>query len=617
MKSKKWLYLAIFIIILIISWVAIYLWAKKDSSLSSGKWIESWTNSSKKEYFHINPTKISKNDYFKWEFISNDVVSVYPRRDGLVKDILVDIWDEIKVWETLAILFNPGVEWESNSKINIKSTILSTKNKILQESIEVKNAKISEIEQKIYEKEIVLEETINNFDNKIAQVWDFETLWSEYQVQLKSLENLKVNFNNAELLKEELLSESKNNIVQKEILLDAKINEVYNKIIPILYIWNEIDTDYNNINSSDFSEYFWAKNTTFTNIFITKIKKYHNTKSNLSINENYNLLYEISNDLITVLQNTITSVEISESSIVSHISNINSLKSWLISQKEILDDVINMHKVLWVTQNEKIQNIEVQITKKENELALLNTKNNSIWADKNLSVSKMKAEIDTLIKSKELLIANENKNIVSIENDISIAKADLNNESIKSGDYKIISPFSWIISKRWIKIWEKISSNNEVFRLTDVETTLSRITKKEVKFFVPETLKENIIQWKEISFSLWSNESKTFTGQIYRISPEIDFNNSSIIVQAKVDDTISLPNNSTLRVRLETQEKLFKIPSATIYNKEERKIIYYKKENGKLWVRDINIISEDWEYSLVTGNIDENLQVVTTPIFIK
>jgi hypothetical protein len=44
----------------------------------------------------------------------------------------------------------------------------------------------------------------------------------------------------------------------------------------------------------------------------------------------------------------------------------------------------------------------------------------------------MKAEIDTLIKSKELLIANENKNIVSIENEISIAKANLNSESIKS-----------------------------------------------------------------------------------------------------------------------------------------------------------------------------------------
>jgi hypothetical protein len=52
-----------------------------------------------------------------------------------------------------------------------------------------------------------------------------------------------------------LLIESKNNIKQKEDLLDAKITEVYNKIIPILYIGNEKDTDYTNINSGDFSDY--------------------------------------------------------------------------------------------------------------------------------------------------------------------------------------------------------------------------------------------------------------------------------------------------------------------------------------------------------------------------
>jgi hypothetical protein len=38
--------------------------------------------------------------------------------------------------------------------------------------------------------------------------------------------------------------------------------------------------------------------------------------------------------------------------------------------------------------------------------------------------------------------------ITTIKNDIAIAKANLNNEYIKSGDYKIISPFSGKISKR-------------------------------------------------------------------------------------------------------------------------------------------------------------------------
>jgi hypothetical protein len=188
---------------------------------------------------------------------------------------------------------------------------------------------------------------------------------------------------------------------------------------------------------------------------------------------------------------------------------------------------------------------------------------------------------------------------------------------VNSWDYKIVSPFSWIISKRDIEIWEQISPNMEVFRLTWVETTLARITKKEVKFYVPENVKENLEIWKEIVFSLWDNTSTSFTWSIYRISPEIDEKTFSITVQARVDENINFPNKSTLRVWLKTQEEIFRIPSTSIYNKGERKIVYYKKENWKLWVRDINIISNDGEYSLVTWKIDDTLKVVTTPIFIK
>jgi membrane fusion protein (multidrug efflux system) len=146
---------------------------------------------------------------------------------------------------------------------------------------------------------------------------------------------------------------------------------------------------------------------------------------------------------------------------------------------------------------------------------------------------------------------------------------------------------------------------------------LSRITKKEVKFYVPENLKENLEMWKEVIFSLWGNKESSFTGTIYRISPEVDEKTFSITVQARVDEKILLPNKSTIRVNLKTKEEIFKIPSSSIYNKEERKIVYYKKENWKLGVRDINIVSDDGEYSLVTWNFDDTLKVVTTPIFIK
>ena len=614
MKGNKWLILATFLIIIIISSIAVYQWESDNIIWNS---IESSENTSKKVYLHTSPDRILKNDYFKWEFISNDIAAIYPRREALVRDILVDIWDEVRVWDTLAILFNPWVQGEWQSKINIKSSIVSSKNNLLIEVNNVKDAKIAELEQKIIEREIALEEVIKNFDIKISQVGDNETIWSEYQVQLNTLENLKNNLENAKATQQELLLESKNNIKQKEELLDAKIIEIYNKIIPILYTGNEKDTDYNNINSGDFSDYLWAKNSQVRSEFINILKKYHNNKENLSIDDKYKSLIKINNNLISVLYNTISSVEITETIIASHIASINTLQSVLISQKEILDDAQTTYNLLILTQNEKIENIEIQIITKDNVLALLWTKNIAIWSEKSLLVSKLKAEIDTLIKSKELLIASENRNIVALENEINIARADLNSEAIKSWDYKIISPFSWIISKRGINIWEMIKPSMEAFRLTDVETTLSKITKKEVKFLVPESLKENIVNGKEITFSLGDNESNSYTASIYRISPEVDEQTLSIIVQAKVNDDISLPNKSTLRVNLETQEEIYKIPSSTIYNKPERKIVYYKKENWKLWVRDVNIVSDDWEYSLITGNIDENLQVVTTPIFIK
>lgn len=574
------------------------------------------SQTSKKEYKHTFWEKIVKNDFFKWEFIANDVISVYPRRDAIVKDILVDIWDRVKPWDTLAILFNSWVEWEAQSRINNKDTILEAKHNLLNETINLKNSKIEEIDQKIIEKESILQETVENFNKKISQIWDKNTNWSEYQVELKSLEILNTNLENAKNSKKEILEDIQNNINQKNDLLLAKIEDTYNKLIPILYIWNEQRIEFNSIDPNDISSEFWAKNSKTKDELIQNLENYNKNYKSLEVNKNYSNLLKII-DLFNInLQNSVISTVITNKNIENNINLLNSLKSWLISQKEILDDAIKSYSINNSIQNEKIQNLEIAIDKKLNEISLLSTKSSTLESDKNLNISKLIFEIENLKKSRNVLIANEQKNIVTIQNDINIAKSDLNSEFIKSWDYKIIASFWWTITKRNIEIWEKISPNNEAFRLSWVNNSLSKITKKEVKFFVPQELKDEISLNKEIYFDLW-NEQKSYTWTIYRISPEIDENTLSIIVQAKVDENLKIPNKSTLRVWLETSQNIFKIPTSTIYDKNNRKIIYYKKDNSKLWIRDITIISEDWEYSYVTWKIDEKLKIVTTPIFIK
>ncbi len=614
MKNNKWLLIAIlwtFMILFTIVYSNINM--QEGNNIVSGNQSEA----QKKEYEHSFPIRVSKNDYFKWEFISNDTASIYPRREALVRDIFVDIWDRVEEWDTLATLFNPWVQGEWQSKINIKNTIVSSKNSLLQEANSVKIAKIAELDQKIIQKEIILEETIRNFDSKLNEIWDEDANGSQFQVIQKNLENLEWNLMTAKELKESLISESEKNISQKRELLDAKIDEIYNLLIPILYIGNEVDLSYLDISRWDLSAEFWARNTSLKNELISEIKRFNNDSGNLNTEEKYIQLWLINDLLIQVLQNTIISVSVPETVIQRHISNIDSYTNALIQQKQMLDDAMYKQNVLISEQIEKIQNIELQISQKENEISLLSTQSRSTDAEKSLMVSKIKAEIDTLKASKNLLIANENKSITSIENEIAIAQADLNSEYLKSGDYKIISPFSGIISKRNIEVGAKVSMSAEAFRISGVETSLSKITKKEIKFYIPEDVKENVEMWKIITFSHWDNEWKSFTWTIYRISPEVDENNLSITVQAKISESIKLPNKSTIKVNLETKQEMFKIPSSTTYNKEDRKIVYYKKDNWKLWIRDINIISDDWEYSLITWNITDDLKIVTTPIFIK
>jgi hypothetical protein len=82
-------------------------------------------------------------------------------------------------------------------------------------------------------------------------------------------------------------------------------------------------------------------------------------------------LLKINHLLIKTLENTIVSIHVNETVLQDHISNINIYNSELFSQKEVLDDAKNMLSVLEVTQEEKVENIKLQISKKENEISLL------------------------------------------------------------------------------------------------------------------------------------------------------------------------------------------------------------------------------------------------------
>ena len=628
MKKIIW---GVIVSVILLASIFGYAYVSSESTWEESKNSTSMESQSQKIYQHTFPEQVTKSDFFAWSFIQNDVAGIYPRREALVKDILVDIGDTVKEWQTLAILFEPWVSGQAGSNIGLKSTMLNSSTKILADTKKIASAKIQEFDTKIREKEILLAETLNNYDIKISQAQNShdtrsESLSNTLEVEEKVLSSLEVSLDNARLTKEEKLSEAKNNITQKETLLDSKIDEVYTGLIPLVYIGEENQVDYNDIRRWDLSQFFSARNSQIKNDLVLEINTFQNERGLLDVLAKYQLLLNINKLLVSGLENTSYSVgDTDEATVKSYITRAKLYETSLINQKEVYDDAIASLKVLEVSEAEKISGLEQQIEQQKAKIARVESDNNLFVTDnsvklteseKNLQVEKLTAELDTLRKTRSLLVANENKQITSASNSVAIARADLNKEYVASWDYKIVSPFSWVISKRDIEIGSMVSPKGEAFRVAWVDNSLSRITKQEIKFFVPESLQDQIELDMQVYFST-ANESKSFTGTVYRISPEIDPDTRSITVQAKVDESIVLSNKSSIRVALKSETLTYRVPTSSIYNKWERKIMYYKKDNGKLWVQDINIISDDGEFSLVSWDFDTTLKVVTTPIFVK
>lgn len=691
--------------IVLLAWIITYYYNQNINSGTEWK-ISSSTNTwwnSAKVYEHTFPEVVVKNDYFQGTFIQNDVVWINPRREAIVKDILVDIWDEVKQWQTLATLFEPWVIGQSDTNIVSQSTRVNSQYKILSETKKVLNAKIAEFDAKISEKQVYLNELIKNYDEKIVLSENsYETKKNSLQLELekeekvistlstrlrntKTIEDQDVdtldiaieNIKSTQEQKKSTIKEELENVIQKHIeelkdlekdisqekeLFQEKMNELYSQILVLVYIWEERNINYDSISKWDINQFFSIKDSSNLWMLITKIREYQTIRDDIDVDAEYNLISDIISYTLVWLESTISSLwDIGESEISNWISQAQDYKNSLIEQKKLYDDSQADIEILKAQQKKEkaalenslkqvetdtlalINNVESQIEgRKTNEdvnaeviqkqieeqiakisilestIALYNDENSVdlVKSEKSLKIESLKSEIRTLKSSKNLLIASENKEITNVWNNLAQAQADLSKITVASNDSKIISSFSWIISKRDIEIGQVISAKDEVFRIAWVENSLSRIAKNEIKFFVPQWLQDLIEPDKEVYFSV-STSWESFTGTVYRISPEIDPETRSITVQAKVWDDIRIANKSSLRVSLETTSLTYKVPTASIYNKEVRKIMYYKKDNGKLWVKDVTIISDDWEYSLVTWDFWTDLKIVTTPIFVK
>ena len=153
-------------ILIVLAGLAIISWINQPDKAMSA------FTKNEKAYETIHP-RISKSfstQKLIGKVSSNNFAVIHPRREGIIKDILVDVGDGVKAGQTIAYLFPPGVKGEGASQIaKAKAQLLSSQEE-LRNAKAVAGESVGVEEKKLSQTQTSLENVIGGGENTRSQI---------------------------------------------------------------------------------------------------------------------------------------------------------------------------------------------------------------------------------------------------------------------------------------------------------------------------------------------------------------------------------------------------------------------------------------------------------------
>ena len=211
--------------------------------------------------------------------------------------------------------------------------------------------------------------------------------------------------------------------------------------------------------------------------------------------------------------------------------------------------------------------------------------------------------------------ANQQQIVERQKSMLDIANTMLQSEYAESGHRKILSPFSGTVSKRFLNVGQIVSPSMPAFEMTDVLTSLAKNAKAEVQFGLPEYLLSAVDIGDQITFYLQEDEVQEYSAEITRKSPQVDMKSHTVTVQAKIPDDLSLPHQSSVRIRLTDNKKpIYRVPSSAVKREDDRNFIWLLDlETNEPMQLTVSVFAEDGEFAEITGALDKESQVILDP----
>lgn len=602
-----------------------------------------------------SPKKISDEDrpLVLGKVLSNETANVYSRRNGIVEDIFFDIGDRVEKGQVLALLLPPGVDGENTALINEKKAHVNRAYSNLSEARKVAQSVINQEKIKLQEKQIALEKmtsiqeaTVNKAQvladtTRLEETSKVDTASQEVKLIRSQLQLLDEQLVTSKRLQESVYENDQENISQSLEQLKVSFIDVVQVVEHVLLGTQSrendrfLDTRDVRDNIGFHSPGELAMLVSDFNVFKENLSSYGKKTEDEQMKAVHTFISDgqsLLSKTLFVLSESVSTPSEAHGTLTELSNRVNNSQERLLRAKEKYQDAQSGYLLSTGNQNEKITLLENKIESEREKLILAEKKLIQMkqQQEKNTQVSfsdlekteamrdadieLLKAQVSLAEENIKMMEAQQNKRIAAESSGLQVAQAQLQKEIAKSGNTEIKSPFSGVVSKRNISVGEMVSMGMPAFEMIDVKTSLAEIAKREIQFFLPEELHTQVQVGQLVEFSLTDNDAQVYKATISRISPQVDSESHTITVQAKLDDSLELAHNLSIRVRLsEPGKDTFQLPSVAIRREENGENSVWLLENEKPVKQSITVLGDDGEFAEVTGNVDEDLDIILDP----
>ncbi len=586
-----------------------------------------------------------------WETSLVDEQSLQFNKVWTITKVNFRAWDKIKKWDVIAEIDNSeayvSIEENrlslDNAKINLKqlyewpdeSNVLQSKNSIINAENSIKLT-----EKELENIKITQENSLNKLKENIATSnKELESSKSSLELSRKELETFKKQIDDSlestETSKSSTVTDIENNF--QSYLLD--IGKTIEESDYIMWVTNE-----NKDRNDKFYDFLWARNRTIKNdaraSLVESINLYSELKQDLdeydyswnkedvesllnSYSEIFYKLYETTDLIYKTVENSIESVwSLTSSDINSMKSTMNSYRGSSLSKVSSIKSSLEKLKTLtntdliseWnsnsiASKQESIKWQELSIEKKELDIknaiksynetvesykVTLESKENDLKSKRlSLEISKMNLE--------ELQQWPTAENIRKAENSVKQAEIRLESAYKNLDDYKLISPFDWVVRKIDYMVWDNLTNDTDKFvfienpDLVEITVMLDQISIVDTKIWDKaiinfDAYKNLLVDWK---ISLIDTTPKKVSWVVYYevkvILDDLDF-----------DKKILSWMTANIEIITESKEDVLLVKTSAIQSKNWKKVVIIDDKWKQKIVEIKTWISSEWNTEVIS-----------------